>query len=123
MGPARATFDALVTPTAHRWLIMRTLVSDSRDDDVPDFKRAPQGFALLRGSAGRIYLACNDDLAESYAVRVVTGEQVSIAQRVRRDAANAIPGATPGSVVWNLGELDATTRVAVHRPFGLLLEF
>ena len=102
---------------------MSTLVSESRSDDVPDFNRAPQGFAILRGSAGRVYLACNDDLAESYAVRVVTGAQVSIAQRVRRDAANAIPGATPESVVWNLGVLDATTRITVHRPFGTLVEF
>jgi len=116
-------FDSRVTPTAHRWLTMSTLVSESRDDDVPEFLRAPQGFTILRGSAGRTYLACNDDLAESFAVSVVTGARVTVAQRVRRDAVGFIPGATPDSVVWYLGIVDATTRVVVHRPFGPIVEF
>ena len=64
---------------------MSTLVSESRDDDVPEFNRAPHGFAILWGSAGRTCFACKDDLAECYAVRVVTDVRVSIAQsRARR---------------------------------------
>ena len=102
---------------------MSTLESESRDDDVPEHLHTPQGFAILRGSAGRTYLACSDDLAESFAVSVVTGARVSIAQRVRREAVGFIPGATPESVVWYLGAVDATTRVVVHRPFGPILTF
>ena len=98
-------------------------MSEARDDDVPKLERAPQGFTILRGSAGLVYLACNDDQAEFVAVRVVTGTGFSIARRLRRDAVASIPGATTDLVMWYLGGIDAATRIVVHRPFGPIVEF
>ena len=94
---------------------------------MPEIDReTPEGFDLLTGAAGALFLACHDELASSYAIRVVSGATFEIARRVPSEALAAVAGADSTSVVWYLGvnrDQRQPFRIVVHRPFGTILEF
>jgi hypothetical protein len=93
---------------------------------APEPPVLPPGFALLHGADGHLFLACTDDLASSYAIRLVGDDRHDIARRVPADAASALAELPSGAVAWQLGITPrdrAQCRIVVHRPFGTILMF
>ena len=92
---------------------------------TPLGRPTPEGFHLLQGGSGEMYLACHHEIAPSYAVRVVINGESTIAPRVPADAVPAITDVPPGGAVWHLGPLptDPSWQVVVHRPFGPIIAF
>ena len=86
----------------------------------------PDGFTLVQEIDGALFLVCTDELAPTYAVRVIGRGAQAIARRVPADATEAIVAAPRGAVIWQLGITGADRedyRIVVHRPFGAIVVF
>jgi hypothetical protein len=84
----------------------------------------PDGFRILVGPSAELYIACKEELASAYAVRVVSEHHSTIARRVPQEALAIVPDAQPPEILWKLdvaANQASGWTVLVHRPFGDLI--